>query len=79
LTKLRTAGVGEPALLKARKSITERNVSYLLGTFVLPRKDRLLLGLEPVPGFTARDMNNLLLDEQDEESEAQHQIRVRNQ
>ena len=65
LTRLRTIGVSEPALVLARKSITGKNVSCKLGTFSLWPMDRSLLELEPVPGLTARDANHLPLVEQD--------------
>ena len=66
LTRLRRTGVSEPALVTARKSITERNVSHKLGTFDLSLMDRTFLRLEAVAGFTARDANHLPLVEQDD-------------
>jgi hypothetical protein len=64
LTRLRRSGISEPALVAARKSTTERNVSYILGTCGLSGVDRALLRLERVSGFTARDANHVLLDKQ---------------
>jgi hypothetical protein len=64
LTRLRTVGVSEPALVIARKSISGKNVSCKLGTLDLWPMDRSLLELEPVPGLTARDANHLPLIEQ---------------
>ena len=68
LTRLRRIGVLEPALLKARQSIMERNVSHTLGSFVLSIVDRALLRLEPVQGLTAGDINHLPLGEYEDPS-----------
>jgi hypothetical protein len=73
LTRLRRIGVSERALVKARKSITERNVSLRLGTFDLSPVERGLLQLEPVSGFRARDANHLSLIEYEEAQEEEEE------
>ncbi len=69
LTKLRGTGVGELALIKARKQLGERNGPYRFGFYQLSQEDRDVLGLEPVTGLTRRDLDNLLLEQGDQENQ----------